>query len=170
MIDDLLRRWRNLAARDRRVLSWGGSLLALVLLWAIAFDPAWRGRRLLDAELPRLRGDAAQMDALLAEARQLGGPTGVQLRGTALRDELERTLTGAGIRNNVSKLDVADDRFALQFSDITLAALLAWVDGAQRALRVRPADLAFTRADGNTVDARIVLEVPGTAAAQGATR
>lgn len=170
MIDDLLRRWRNLSARDRRVLSWGGSLLGLVVLWAVFFDPAWSGRQRLAGDLPRLRNDAAQLDTLLADARRLGVRSGVQLRGTALQEELERSLAGSGLRGFVQKIEVTDNRYDLRFADITLPSLLGWVDSAQRALRVRPADLAFERAPGNTVNARLVLEVPAAPGGEGAPR
>lgn len=162
MVEQGLRWWGGLQARERRVLGAGGTLLVLVLVWLLAFEPAWEGRRKISAELPALRGQLSKMEGLAAEARRLSGQA---TQGTdspqQLKVALERSLDAAGLRGAVSQLTVAGELIDLRFKDVSFAAWLAWFDTALSETRLRAVDVAIEReTTPGRVGVRLTLEAP----------
>ncbi|MFM1991641.1 MAG: hypothetical protein RJA99_4598 [Pseudomonadota bacterium] len=154
--------WGGLQARERRVLGAGGTLLALVLVWLLAFEPAWNGRRKLSAELPALRGQLSQMEGLAAEARRLSGQAAQAVDSPQqLKGALERSIDAAGLRGAVSQLTVAGELIDLRFKDVSFAAWLAWFDTVLRETRLRAVDVAIEReSTPGRVGVRLTLEAP----------
>lgn len=163
---DLLERglgwWGGLQARERRVLGIGGTLLVLVLVWLLAFEPAWNGRRKLAAELPSLRGQLAKMEGLAGEARRLSGQASQATDSPQqLKVALERSIDAAGLKGAMSQLTVAGDLIDLRFKDVSFAAWLAWFDTALRETRLRAVDVAIDReTTPGRVGVRLTLEAP----------
>ena len=58
--------WQRKTPREQRVLAWGALLLAMLLLYALAWLPLARERARLHAALPTLRGETAQLQRLSA--------------------------------------------------------------------------------------------------------
>src|SRR5581483_5058575 len=68
----LLRQWwLGLSRRERIGTAGAASFVLAALLFLVAIEPAWRTRERLAGDLPRLRAEAAQMEALRLEARRL---------------------------------------------------------------------------------------------------
>lgn len=158
--EQALRRWAALQSRERRILGIGGSLTVLVLVWLLAFEPAWLGRKKLATELPALRGQLAQMEGLAAEARRLAGqaPQGADTPAQ-LKVALEQSLEAAGLKGSVSQLTVAGDLIDLRFKAVAFAAWVAWFEGALRETRLRAVDVAVERETASgLVSARLTLE------------
>ena len=63
--------WIGLSRRERLATLAATALVAATLLYLLGVEPAWRTRARLIAELPRLRAEAVQVDALAAEAKKL---------------------------------------------------------------------------------------------------
>ena len=57
--------------RERTILRVGAAALATLLVYAIFFGPALSGRQKLSEALPRLRQQAAEMQALSKQAAEL---------------------------------------------------------------------------------------------------
>lgn len=154
--------WASLQARERRVLGLGGGLTALVLLYLLAFEPAWVGRQRLQAELPTLRAQLAQMESLAAEARQLAGQSGKPVDSPQqLKLSLEQSIKAAGLSSSVTQLTVAGELMDLRFKGVPFAAWLTWLDSALRETRLRVVDMALERdATPGAVTARVTLEPP----------
>lgn len=138
-------RWDALAARERRLITLAVSLIGLALLWTLLIEPAWQGRARLRAELPELRAQVAQVDALVGESRRLGTTGGAEMPLPAIREELERSLGAAGIRANLAQIEVRGDRIEMRFNDVPFAVWLAWLEGAQRSLRLRIVQVSAAR-------------------------
>lgn len=145
-------RWDALAARERRLIALAVGLISLALLWTLLIEPAWQGRARLRAELPELRAQVAQVEALVAESRRLGPTGGAEMPLPAIREELERSLGAAGIRTNLAQIEVRGDRIEMRFNDVPFAVWLAWLEGAQRSLRLRIVQVTAARegAQGST--------------------
>lgn len=154
--------WAALQPRERRVLGLGGGLTALVVVYLLAFEPAWVGRQRLQAELPALRGQLAQMESLAAEARQLAGQAGKPVDSPQqLKLALEQSIKAAGLSSSVSQLAVAGELIDLRFKGVSFADWLVWLDSALRETRLRVVDLAVERdASPGMVTARVTLEPP----------
>lgn len=162
LLERALRGWRELQARERRVLAGGGLLVLGALVWLLAIEPALDGRRRLAVELPVLRGQLAQMEGLAAEARQLAGaaPQGVD-SPQQLKLALERSIETAALKDTMSQLTVAGDLIDLRFKGVSFAAWLGWFDGALRETRLRALDVAIEReTTPGQVGVRLTLEAP----------
>lgn len=160
MIESLVRWWGSLTPRDRRVLAIGTGVVAVALLYLLAFEPAYQGRARLEKELPALRGQLAQMDALSGEVRRLAGQaTQGADSPQQLRTQLEASIAAAGLKGSLSQLTLSGELIDLRFKGVPFAAWLSWFDTALRETRLRAVDIAIER-DGapGTVSARLTLE------------
>ncbi|HHN4115378.1 TPA: type II secretion system protein M [Pseudomonas aeruginosa] len=86
--------WRQLAPRERKILAGGGLALCLALTWQVFIDPPLARIEHWQAELPRLRAQAAAVDGVLREVEALRGPT---LSGTADAEAIRRSLRDQGL-------------------------------------------------------------------------
>ncbi len=154
--------WASLQARERRVLGAGATVLALALVWLVAFEPAWVGRERLGRELPALRAQVAQMEGLAAEARRLSGQAS-QAADSApqLKAQLEQSIEAAGLKGSLAQLSLSGDLIDLRFKGVPFAAWLGWFDTALRETRLRAVDLSVERETSpGVVSTRLTLEIP----------
>jgi len=155
----LRERWRERSPAERRALSLGAGLVALAIVWLLAIDPAVRALSDLGRKLPGARARAAELAAVLAEARELR-----QLRpaaaGADVRGMLEKSLQDAGLapaRNRT--LDTGQVQYS--FKDVSWARWTGWLSVAERDLGVRAVAVhaAATATPGNA-DVEVTLGLP----------
>ena len=160
MLEQAVRWWSSLQSRERRVLGVGGTSVALLLLYLLAFEPAYVGRQRLQAELPALRAQVAQIEGLAGEARRLAGQaTQGADSPQQLRAQLEQSIAAAGLQGAVTQLTVAGELIDLRFTSVGFSGWLAWFDTALRETRLRAVDIAIEReAAPGVVSARLTLE------------
>ncbi len=157
--------WQERSARERRTLAWGGSLLVLVLLWLLGVEPALEGRERWRKDLPQLRADAAQVQAL---AQQLAStlPQQQATAGSAAasptvdKATLEAGLVAQGLK--AQSLSVQDAGGVLlvrvNFDDVSFSALTEWLQQQQRALQLSVSEASVTARERlDRVDARLTL-------------
>ena len=161
MVEKLLAWWGTLAKRDRRILILAIAFLGIVLGWLLAFEPAWNGRTALAAELPRLRGDLAQMEQLAIESRSLGQQVNQPVQTIAqLRSRVEQSLQLAELDSAVVQLDASGDLIEARFREAPFEKWLYWLEGTARDTRLRVIDVALTRESAGIVSGRVALEAP----------
>lgn len=161
MIEAGIQYWRGLAARERRMVTLAGAVLALAVVYLGLFEPAWQGRQKLRTELPALRAQLAQVAALADEARQLGGLAPVAGSVDALKRSIEQSVRQAGMASNLDAFEVSDGLFDLRFKSVAHAAWLEWLDTTVRETRLRVATVSVTReASPGVVSVRLVFEAP----------
>ena len=161
MVEKLLAWWGTLAKRDRRILILAIAFLGIVLGWLLAFEPAWNGRTALAAELPRLRGDLAQMEQLAIESRSLGQQMNQPVQTIAqLRSRVEQSLQLAELDSTVAHLDASGDLIEARFREAPFEKWLYWLEGTARDTRLRVIDVALTRESAGIVSGRVALEAP----------
>lgn len=159
MIETLMQRWQLLAVRERRMVVAGGALLALVAVWLWLLEPAWQGRRALQAELPTLRAQLARIDEMADEAQRLAAVRGGGESPQALKAQIEQSIDRAGLSGSLRRLSMNGSLFDLRFEAVAYAAWLAWLDTTTRELRLRVADVSITRGTGHgLVAVRLALE------------
>ncbi len=135
--------WQNLGARERRILILMSIVLGAAILYLLAFEPAWVGRKKLEKSLPLLRQEVAQVDALAAEIKRTGAQvlTSAPLRG--LRDEMQRSLERAGLK--AAALTGNDDAVDVKLSGVSFQEVLAWQQSVQKDLRVKTVRFSVAR-------------------------
>jgi len=168
VIETVLQRWASLSVRERRLTGSGGLLVVLVLLWALAYEPAATGRERLLAERATWQADLARMESLSAQVRQLGAVTSAEPQSLeTLRDRLENSLDAAGFRSQIQSIRISADQIELRMKPVSAQAWLAWLDTALLETRLRVGRLSLDRegppAAPGTVTVRMTLERPGRA-------
>jgi len=160
VIAALRRWWTGLSQRERIATSIGTGLALALVIYVLALEPAWRARARLSGELPRLRAEAAEMDALAQEAkkqrtRTLAVESPEQVKAALTRLLAEKHIAGASIR------DGDDRRLLLSVKRAEAAAWLAWMKDVSSELPLRVATARITRAGPGLIDAEVALAPPG---------
>jgi general secretion pathway protein M len=151
--------WLGLARRERVMTAAAGSFVLLALLYLIAIEPAWKARERLGAELPRLRAQAAEVNSLAQEARQLTS-RGVAVESAATaKTALEQSLARANLGGaRVAMLD--ERRVTVSAKAMPVTQWLAWAEEAARESRLRIAAVRITRTSVRAVvDAEATFEI-----------
>ncbi|MGH6690880.1 MAG: type II secretion system protein GspM [Gammaproteobacteria bacterium] len=161
MIARLRAWWLGLARRERVMTAAAATFVLLVLLFLVAIEPAWKARARLAAELPKLRAQVEEVDALAQEAR------GLKSRGVAAesvgaaRAALEQSLARANLGG--ARVAVLDERrVGVNAGGVPVAQWLAWAEEAARESRLRIATVRLSRGPVRAiVDAEAVFELMG---------
>ena len=166
MLELLLQRWASLSVRERRVLIVGGAVLLAALIWALAYEPAARGRERLQAERAIWQSNLARMESLTAQARQLGASASTEPQSLeVLRERLETSLAASGLRNQLQSIKVGPDQIEVRLKSVSAQAWLVWLDDALRETRLRVSSLSLDRdgppAPPGSVSVRMTLDRPG---------
>ena len=147
--------WIARTAQERKFLLVGGGIVALTLLYLVLLEPALTGREQLRRSLPEMRQQAAQLDALAAEARAVAAqpaPAVVPLT----REALAASMTASGL--NPASLSVSGEYTKVQLNGVSFANLMAWLDAQRRDSRLLVQDAQFTAKDAlGQVDATLTL-------------
>jgi general secretion pathway protein M len=160
VIEGLRHWWTGLSRRERAVTAIGGALVLVILLYFAALEPAWRARARLAAELPRLRAEAAEIEALALEAkklrpRALGVESPAQMKSALERLLAEKQIAGGSIREG------EDRRLLLTLRSAEAGACIAWLKDVSTELPLRVSTARISRAGPGLVDADIALAPPG---------
>jgi general secretion pathway protein M len=121
--------WGARNARERRILTVGTAVALIALIYLLLIDPALAGRTSLNAGLPAMRQQVAQLQAL---SREAAGMSGQQAPAVAplSRETLEAGLNGRGMKpQNVT---LTGDVARVQLSSASFAGLVDWLDAMQK--------------------------------------
>lgn len=147
--------WAERSAQERKLLKAGAWVAALALVYAVLLAPALDGRAKLEKELPLLRQDAADLQALARQADEVKRQTPLQVPAMS-RDSLAASLTTRGL--SAQSLALTGEYAKLQLNGVAFAALAAWLDALRRENRivVREASVTAQTKEG-MVDATLTL-------------
>lgn len=160
-MEALIQWWRTLAKRERSILIGGAAVLGIALLYLVAFEPAWAGRQKIARELPQLRTQVAQMDALSSEARRISGMAGASESSASIRKSVETLVGAQGLKPFLTQSNFAGELIELKFTAVPFALLMNWLEVTIRDTRVRIVDANIAReALSGTVSAKLALELP----------
>jgi general secretion pathway protein M len=151
--------WLGLGRRERIMSAAAGSFAFLAVLYLVALEPAWKARARLATDLPRLRTQAAEVDALAQEAKRLASRGVAADSAPAARVALEQGLARANLGGvRVAVLD--ERRLTVSASGVPVSQWLAWAEEAARESRLRIAAVRISRtAVRAVVDAEATFEI-----------
>jgi len=130
-IEALRQFWTEREPRERAVLAAAALLAAGALLYSL-IEPAFTSIAGLQRSLPNARAQAAQLDALLAEARALKARPAVASSGGAEAPAaVEQSLAGAGLKA-ARVVPLANGALQLTFTNIPYATWAVWLANAER--------------------------------------
>jgi general secretion pathway protein M len=136
-----------------------GSFALLALLYLAGIEPAWKARTRLDAELPGLRAQAAEIESLAQEAKRLKSRGVAAESADAAKSALEQSLDRANLGGvRVAVLD--ERRVAASAKGVPVTQWLVWAEETARESRLRIAALRISRTSIRAVvDAEATFEI-----------
>jgi len=97
-------------------------------VWLSVLQPAMQTVQRLDTVLPRLRADAARLDAVIQEARRIGAASPQRtLPPAQVPEALRETLGQAGLGNATTLTVMAADRWRVSLNRAPVQQVLAWL-------------------------------------------
>ncbi|MBB5214197.1 type II secretion system protein GspM [Parapusillimonas granuli] len=164
--------WAERTSRERLLLRAAALAVGLALAWAAGLKPALRDIEQVRERLPRLRADAAQVDALILEAQALAHRRSGRLDADELAEALGAGLRRAGLEasatlNEISGPESGSPRqWEILLSGADAERAMEWLSGLPYLLRLRVHAVELRRAsmDGRDrpghVSGRIVVGPP----------
>jgi len=147
--------WSARTEQEQRMLSIGGAVLGLGLVWGVLIDPAMSGRAKLEKELPQLNQQVAELQALAGEATQLAAQPAVQPQPLS-KDGVAARLQASGL--STQNLAVTGDYIKVEFKGVPFAGLVSWLDAVRREQRVTVQEGSVTQqGPAGQVDANLTL-------------
>jgi general secretion pathway protein M len=157
--------WEARTEQERKLLKLGGAVVVLALIYGVLFAPAYDGRAHLRTELPVLRQEAAEIQALAREAQQLKGRSATQVPPMT-RASLTASLTSRSL--TAQSVSMTGEYAKLAFKEVQFAGLVTWLDAIRAENRIAVQDAIITpQATPGVVDATITLRQGGAAGAGG---
>jgi general secretion pathway protein M len=121
--------WAERDARERAMLSVAALVVTFGLAYALLIDPALAGRDRLNKNLPVLRQQVAQMQALSKEAAALSGKSAAPLIAMS-KENIEAALARNGLKPQSVML--TGDFAKVQLAAVSFAGTLNWLDDMQK--------------------------------------
>lgn len=151
----LLTFWSERNKRERNMLMAAMVVGVLGLLYALFIDPAWSGRADLEKNLPVLRQQAAEVQALSKEAMTLSGKA-APLVSAITRESLEASLISKGLKpQNVS---LSGEVAKVQLNAVSFSDMVDWLTEMQKTARLSVVDaIVEAQAQPDTVNATLTL-------------
>ncbi len=151
--------WQERSAQERKTLTLGALFVLAVLIYLALIAPAWEGKKQLEAEIPKLRMDAAQMQALIGEAKQYAG-LAQNAPAPVTKDVLEAMMNQRGLPP--ANIAVTSDYIKVQMSNVPFANLVTWIGEIQKVHRLMVLDATIvSQATLGNVNANLTLRQIG---------
>lgn len=151
--------WAVRDARERAMLAVAVLVVTVGLAYALLIDPALSGRDQLNKNLPVLRQQVAQMQALSKEAAALSGKSASPLIAMS-KENIEAALARNGLKPQSVML--TGDFAKVQLSAVSFAGTLNWLDDMQKTALLSVVDANIVvLAQPDMVNATFTLRQPG---------
>lgn len=125
--------WGERNKREQNMLMAAIVVIVLGLLYVLLIDPALSGRESLQKQLPALRQQAAQVQALSKEAAALGSKA-VAPSTPMTRESIESSLSRRGLKPQ--SVTLTGDQARVQLSGASFADTVQWLDEMNKSARV----------------------------------
>ena len=149
-------RWELLAAREKLLVGAAAGLVALALVWWVAFAPAIgvlrnadAAHRALDAQRQHMQRLQAQAQAMQAQPKQ-SHDEALRLLEVAIRQQLGVT----------ARYTIAGERVTVTLAGTPSEALAQWLAQARVNARALPGEAKLQRNAAGLWDGTLVLSLP----------
>jgi general secretion pathway protein M len=130
--------WSHRSPREQAILGFGAIVLVLLTVYFICVDPAASAVSRLKGSLPSARMQAAQLDALIAEARALRTlPPAATPGATEPRSALDKSLVTAGL-SPAHRETGSNGDLHFTFVNVPYGKWTSWLATAERGIGVHP--------------------------------
>jgi general secretion pathway protein M len=147
--------WLARTDKERRMLSIGGAVAAIALVYSVFIDPALTGRARLQKDLPQLRQQSAQLKAMAREAGELGSQPVLQVTPMT-KEGLTASLSALGM--TPQSASITGEYARIQLTGVSFANLVSWLDAQRRESRISVQEATITaQTPAGQVDATLSL-------------
>lgn len=149
--------WSARNERERKQLLLAAVVIVLALIYVLLIEPAYVGRQQLKKNLPTMRQQAIELQAMSMQASTLARETPPP-PPPLTKEAIEAALSRAGLKaQNVAM--AGTDLAKVQLSSVSFAGMVAWLDEMQKTAKVTVTDANIT-AQGQTdiVNANLTLQ------------
>jgi general secretion pathway protein M len=134
--------WSARNERERKQLLLAAVVVVLALVYMLLIEPAYLGRQQLKKNLPNLRQQSVELQAMSMQATALARETPPP-PPPLTREVIETSLNRTGLKAQnivMAGTDVAK----VQLSSVSFAGMVAWLDDMQKTARVTVSEASVT--------------------------
>lgn len=147
--------WAARDARERAMLAAAAIVVALYLIYALLAAPALTGREQLSKNMPVLRQQVAQMQALSKEVTALSGISAPPIPAMS-KESIEAALARKGLKPQ--SVILTGDFAKVQLAAVSFAGTLSWLDDMQKNVLLSVTDANIVAlAQSDLVDVTLTL-------------
>jgi general secretion pathway protein M len=147
--------WLARTDQERRMLSIGAAAAVVALVYSVFIDPALSGRARLQKDLPQLRQQAAQLQAMARDAGELSRQPAQQVTPMT-KESLTASLTALGM--TPQSASITGEFARIQLTGVSFANLVSWLDAQRRESRISVQEATVTaQTPAGQVDATLSL-------------
>jgi general secretion pathway protein M len=151
--------WAQRDARERKLLLVSAAVIAAALYYLLLIAPPLSGREQLTKNLPALREQVAQMQALSGEAAGLAEKTDASVAAMT-KETLNATLAAHGLK--AQSTSVTGGIAQIQLSGVSFSRTLEWLIELQKTARVSVSDTKISPlSQPDQIDAIFTLHQSG---------
>ncbi len=155
--------WRAQSARDQRILLIGAIVLAIVVLWALVWDPLAQRRGDLDQQLDGARRDLALMrvnEAEIERLRSVGSRTPADRQGRSLLALADASARSSGLEGVLKRIEPVGPRSVrASFEFAAFDSVIGWLESLSGEYGIQVTDFSADRVDAaGLVNVRVTLE------------
>jgi general secretion pathway protein M len=121
--------WAARDTRERMMIAVAAIVAALGLTFTLLIAPALAGREQLGKNMPELRQQVAQMQAMSKEAAEISGKPAPPMAAMS-KESIEAALARKGLKTQ--SVILAGDRIKVQLVAASFADTLGWLDDMQK--------------------------------------
>lgn len=146
--------WAERNKRERNLLIAAAVVIVVGIFYALLIDPALSGRRTLEKQLPALRRQTAEVQALAREAGNLR--SNAVTPPAVTKESIDASLNGRGLK--AQNVMVNGELVRVQLNAASFSGLLDWLTDMQRGARLSVLDATVeAQAQPDTVNANLTL-------------
>jgi general secretion pathway protein M len=160
-LDALMNFWNERSPRDKAIYLGIAALCVLAFLFLVLIEPAAAGIKRLERGLPQARTEAARLDALLGEVKNLKAKAQVAtVTAQEARGAIEKSLAAAGLKAT-RVVPLSDGDLQLTFTNAPYAGWATWLATTERELGARTTSVVAnaTNTPGHA-DIELALRLP----------
>lgn len=152
--------WAARDARERAMLAAAALVVTIALVYLLLIAPALSGRVQLNKNLPILRQQVAQMQALSNEAAALSGKPTAPLVAMS-RENIEAALARHGLKPQ--SVVLTGDFAKVQLASVSFTGTTNWLDELQKTAQISVLDANIVALDQpDMVNATVTLRQQGS--------
>ena len=158
--------WQQLSARDRNILIWGGLISAILLLWALVWDPLQDSRASLRQSISEQRSTRLWLEQveqmLLRQPNQQQRPSRQEFEGSLLR-LVDDTVRAQGMAAAIERMEPdSPGQVRLWLRSAEFDTLVQWMEQVSADYGLLIAQAQLSKDQAGRVNARLLISEPNS--------